>query len=305
MSERAMSESASECAPIGRYPRSGGWPGHRAFRAAILTAGLLLAGAGGAGAQGFDRTFFDDDVLPPRVIAWRLADRGFTNLSRPHFDGRFYLVDAVNPAGLPVRLVLDPMNGAIVGRGRMPGQEVYARLERPPTRPMPGYGWTEDDVARPVPIPAEPGPGMRLPRRPGPDAARPGEGNPLGLNPDGSHRTEPPRRVARTSPTRTPDRPPARVSPAAPAPKVTPEAARPEPAPPTPAANANPAPDRAPAVKEAPAPAAEPKPVAVAAPKQEWRDPPAEGKRPVRVIGGATIVPGIPEKDGEAPQPQP
>lgn len=263
----------------------------RALRAALLSAGLVLASAGAASAQGFARTFFEDDVLPPRVIAWRLADRGFTGLNRPRFDGRFYLVDAISPAGIPMRVVVDPSSGAIVGRERVPGQEVYARLERPPVRSMPGYGWTEDDVARPPqPVPYEPGPVVRQPRRPGNEAVRPPEANPLGLNPDGTRPAEPPRKVARTNSTKDPEKPSlAKVSPIAPAPKPVPEAAQPAPEPATPAANAN--------------PPAEPKPVATAAaPKQDWKDPPAEGKRNVRVIGGATIVPGTPEKEGEAPQ---
>jgi hypothetical protein len=263
----------------------------RALRAALLSVGLVAASAGSASAQGFARTFFEDDVLPPRVIAWRLADRGFTGVTRPRYDGRFYLVDAISPAGMPVRVVVDPTSGAIVGRERMPGQEVYARLERPPVRSMPGYGWTEDDVARPPqPAPYEPGPSARQQRRPGAEAARPPEGNALGLNPDGGHRAEPPRKVARTSPTKVPEKPSlAKVSPVAPAPKPVPEAAQPPAEPATPAANAN--------------TPAEPKPVAAAAaPKPDWKDPPAEGKRNVRVIGGATVVPGTPGKDGEASQ---
>lgn len=261
------------------------------LRAAVLSAGLVAASAGAANAQGFARTFFEDDVLPPRVIAWRLADRGFTGVARPRFDGRFYVVDAVSPAGMPVRVVVDPTSGAIIGRERAPGPDVYARLERPPVRSMPGYGWTEDDVARPPQAaPYEPGPAVRQPRRPGIEAARPSESNPLGLNPDGTHRVEPPRKVARTSPTKAPEKSSlTKVSPAAPAPKPAPEAAQPTPEPATPAANA--------------APPAEPKPVAAASPKPDWKDPPAEGKRNVRVIGGATIVPGTPEKDGEAAQP--
>lgn len=283
-------------------------PWNRALRAGLLSAGLLLpcfplTGTGAAEAQGFGRTFFEDDVLPPRVIAWRLADRGFTGVSRPRFDGRFYVVDAISPAGLPVRLVLDPANGVIVGRERVQGQDVYARLERPPPRPVPGYGWTEDDVARP--LTSEPGPAARALRRPGSEAARPTEPNPLGLNPDGNHRADPPRRIARTSPTRTPDKPALRVSPPAPSPKAAvekaaPETAKPENTPATPAANANEAPDKA------PAPVTEPKPIAsTAPPKQDWKDPPSEGKRPVRVIGGATVVPGTPGKEGESAPAQP
>lgn len=266
-------------------------PRNRVLRAAFLSAGLLLTSSHLAEAQGFAGSFFEDDVLPPRVIAWRLADRGFTEIRRPRFDGRAYVVDAVSPAGMPVRVVVDPASGAIMGRQHGPSPEVYARLERPPTRGMPGYGWTEDEAVRPLqPAPYESGPALRQPRGPIPEAVRPQEGNPLGLNPDGGHRAEPPRKVARTSPTRQPEKPSlAKVSPVAPAPKAAPEAA--QPAPETPAATTSPAP--------------EPKPVAsTTAPKPDWKDPPAEGKRNVRVIGGATVVPGAAGKDGEAAPPQ-
>jgi hypothetical protein len=262
-------------------------PRGRAWRAALLSATLVMAAGGAANAQNFGRTFFDDDILPPRVIAWRLADRGFTDLSRPRFDGRFYVVDAVSPAGRPVRLLLDPMNGAIVGGNRAPQGEIYAGLEGPPVGTRPGFGWTEDDVARPRPLPPEAAPAARLPRRPGAEAAPSPEGNPLGLNPDAPHRAEPPRKVARTSPTKTPDRSAARVSPPAPAPKIAPEAAQPS--------------NAAPAAKAAPEPAPA-APVAQAAPKPDWKDPPPEGKRPVRVIGGATVVPGTSDK-GDASKP--
>lgn len=264
----------------------------RAWRAALLLATLFVTAGGAANAQNFGRTFFDDDILPPRVIAWRLADRGFTELSRPRYDGRFYVVDAVSPAGRPVRLLLDPMSGGIVGSDRGPRAEIYAGLEGPPVGTRPGFGWTEEDAARPRPVPREVAPTARLPRHPGAESAPQPEGNPLGLNPDASHRAEPPKKVARTSPTRNPEKAAPRVSTAAPAPKVTPEAAQPPATPP--AANATP--ETSPATPTAAAP------VAQAAPKPDWKDPPPEGKRPVRVIGGATVVPGSPEKDGEAPK---
>ncbi len=273
----------------------------RILTAILLSTSVMLAGTVTAGAQGFARTFFDDDILPPRVVAWRLADRGFTEVSRPRFDGRVYIVTAVGPAGVPVRLILDPATGAIIDRQRLPGTEVYARLERPPVRTMPGYGWTEDDASPAPPPPPEAGPLARSPRRPTRETVRPLDTNPSGLNPDGVHRQEPPRRVARTSPGLNSDRSLSRVSPVAPAPKVAPEAAKPEPA--APAAQSSSPSEAPPAPKDANTPAANAKPVAQAARKPEWRDPPAEGKRPVRVIGGATVVPGTPGKDGETAQP--
>jgi hypothetical protein len=269
---------------------------NRTLSAWLLSAGLILGATVTADAQGFGRTFFDDDILPPRVVAWRLADRGFTNLSRPRFDGRVYVVDAVGPAGMPVRLILDPATGEIIGRQRPAGADVYARLDPPPARAMPGYGYTEEDVA-PRPLPSEAPPTARAPRRaPTREAVRPPDANTLGLNPDAAPRAEPPRKVARTSPEKSLSR----VSPLAPAAKSSPAA----PPAPAPSATVSPAPDAPPAAtKETPAPEA--KPVAQAPSKPDWKDPPAEGKRPVRVIGGATVVPGTAGKDGEAAQPQP
>ena len=59
------------------------------------------------------------------------AERGFSGVSRPRFDGRVYVVDAVSPTGVPMRLFVDPAAGAIVGRQRIGAPESYARLERP------------------------------------------------------------------------------------------------------------------------------------------------------------------------------
>ncbi|MFD0937216.1 hypothetical protein ACFQ12_18805, partial [Methylobacterium trifolii] len=72
---------------------------------------LLLALGGGAQAQ----SLFDDDILPPRVVAWRLAERGFSEIGRPRFDGRAYVVEALGPNGARVRLFVDAEDGAILG----------------------------------------------------------------------------------------------------------------------------------------------------------------------------------------------
>ena len=52
--------------------------------AALISGAGLLALCQSANAQ----FAFEEEVLPPRVVAWRLADRGFTGVSRPRFDGR-------------------------------------------------------------------------------------------------------------------------------------------------------------------------------------------------------------------------
>ncbi|WP_331313349.1 hypothetical protein [Methylobacterium mesophilicum] len=266
---------------------------------------LALLGASCAARAQF---VFEEEVLPPRVVAWRLADRGFSGLSRPRFDGRVYVVDAVGPAGAPVRLFVDPMTGAIVGRRPIGAPEAVARLERP----APGFGWTEDEVVprrAMQPVPSEEGPAVRPQRRPGGEALRP-EANPDGVNPESAGRT-PPKRVARGSLARTPElKTPPRTSPEAPAPrlapaetaKVDPKAAtnaapkadpKPAPVPETKAASVETAPSPPPAAQ----PVASPKPADAAVAEaakpaaKDWKDPPTD-KKPVRVIGGATIVPG-------------
>lgn len=247
---------------------------------------------------------FEEEVVPPRVVAWRLADQGFTGLSRPRFNGRVYVVDAVSPAGMPTRLFVDPASGGIIGRQRLGASDTYARLERP----APGFGWTEDDTGPRHglrPVPGAEGPALRLDRR---ATARP-EGSPDGLNPDSAGRSAAPRKVARAAPARTPEqRATHRVSPEAPAPKIAPADAaklepKTEPSPETKSASI----EKVPAASPAPAPDVAPKPAAPAIAEaakpaaKEWKDPPAD-RKPVRVIGGATIVPGPSEKEPAAAQ---
>ncbi|MGH1574560.1 hypothetical protein ACRAWG_32810 [Methylobacterium sp. P31] len=276
----------------------------RAICAALLSGGTVLGLVHGASAQ----FAFEEDVLPPRVVTWRLADRGFTGLGRPRFDGRVYVVEAVSPTGAPVRLFVDGTTGVIVGRQRLGASETYARLERP----APGFGWTEEDGGprRALrPLPAQDAPPLRLQRRPSDEALRP-DANPEGVNPDSIGRPAVSRKVARaTAPVRQPElRPHHRTAPEAPAPQIAPsealksgpgDIAKPE--------TKSAAIDKTPAATSAPVVSAAPKPadgaVASAAkpPAQDWKDPPPDRKA-VRVIGGATIVPGTAEKEPGAAQ---
>ncbi|MBP1182693.1 hypothetical protein [Methylobacterium sp. PvR107] len=242
--------------------------------------------------------------MPPRVVAWRLADRGFTGVGRPRFDGRVYVVDAVSPTGVPVRLLVDPGMGAIVGRQRLGAPETYARLERP----APGFGWTEEEagprgVARP--LSPENNPAPRPQRRPAGEALRP-EPNPDGVNPDNIGRSAPPRKTVRANPVRPLEKPAHRVSPEAPAPKLAPaESAKTEPGTDAKPETKSAAIDKAAPATPAPAAAAKTSESTLAAaskpPAQDWKDPPPD-KKPVRVIGGATIVPGTAEKEQGAAQ---
>jgi hypothetical protein len=264
------------------------------FRLALAGCAALIAlGAGPAQAQFFDPF---DDMLPPRAVVWRLNDRGFTEVTRPRFDGRAYVVEATDRYGDRVRLFVDAADGAVLGRQRIGAPPMAV------VRTRPGYGYTDADVeARgpagaagrmlpPAGIPSADGVG----RAPGPDR------NALGLNPDSRPRPEPQRKVARLAPPAKPAAP--RATPEAPKPAeniATPAAPKPE----APAAALEQpkvdAPKAEPPKSAAPPPAAE-KPAAEAAPAQAWRDPPADQKRPVRIIGGATVVPGTAEKDQPA-----
>ncbi|AWN38621.1 PepSY domain-containing protein [Methylobacterium radiodurans] len=310
-----------------------------------LRAGLRLVSAAcallaGSAFSAQAQYVFEDEILPPRAVVWRLSDRGFTGIARPRFDGRAYVVEAFDPRGDRVRLVVAPDSGAIVGRQRLEPPLIVGRL----ARPMPGYGWTEEDYGaarRPsrgeetgglvppgrIPMPDERGayaarplpsvpPRAHEPSRR--DAAREASvadpaGNPLGLNPDAAGRQTAPRRSARPAPpgekaasprlsdVKPPEKPTARLSPEVPRPA---EAPKPE-APRTETAKVDPAVDpkadapKGPAMPAAQTPAprtADLKPADKPA-DPGWKDPP-EAKRNVRVIGGATIVPGTTDKDG-------
>ncbi len=135
-------------------------------------------------------------------------------------------------------------------------------------------------------------------------AARPNV-DPGGVNPDANTRREPPRKLARAAPpSRLPEPKPAlRTTPEVPAPRLAPvEVATPVAKPEAPSAAIDKTTPVEATSKVVPAGGDGTRADAgKAAP--DWKDPPAEGKRPVRVIEGATVVPGTSEnKDKEAAQ---
>lgn len=285
-----------------------------------MLAGFITLSALGTVTAQAQYGYEPDLILPPRAVVWRLNDRGFTEVTRPRFDGRAYIVEATGPYGDRVRLFVDARDGAVLDRQRLGAPLPPAPI--PVARPAaPGYGWTEADeqprqpmreAARPVPPGRIPnGDGVsRQPRfdvaaRPdAPARAEPADRNPLGLNPDartGDARRPvepaPARKVTRLAPPAKPAAP--RLAPEAPSPAATdatseartttpPVAAieQPKVEPSTPAAN-QPRRDAA----QAPSPKA-----------QAWSDPPADRKA-VRVIGGATVVPGSTDKDQQGDRP--
>ena len=283
-----------------------------------LSAGILTLWAASVAQAQY--AYEPDLLLPPRAVVWRLSDRGFTDVTRPRFDGQAYVVEASNPYGERLRLFVDARDGRIVGRQRLDtGLDAIPRV----VRREPGYGWTEDDeaprrrireaerIVPPADIPFPQDQARRTRPEPigRPDLAarsvtgsravpqarpEPGDQNPMGLNPD-SHGSE-------AKPKSDIRRKTVRLAPAGKAapPAVAPGVQKLSDVPPTsPKAEAGPAGITAavtPPKTETPAAAMTPasvqpppaeKPVA-----QDWKDVPADAKRPVRVIGGATIVPG-------------
>ncbi|MCJ2033090.1 hypothetical protein [Methylobacterium sp. J-068] len=305
-------------------------PSLRAISAGLV-AGFLTVSALGIGSARAQYAYEPDPIMPPRAVVWRLNDRGFTDVTRPQFDGRAYIVEASNPYGDRMRLFVDSRDGRIIGRQRLDvPPEPVARIAR---RGAPGYGWTEEDEGPRRPIreaerfvppadipfpqsqsrrarPASPerqdlaartDPGLQAAP---PPRAEPIDRNPMGLNPDarGSDarpKADTPRKAARSKPP---------VQPAAPsvtpdAPKlsdVPPAAAKIEAAPGTASAAIAPPKATSPAASgSSMTPASVQPPPADKPAAQSWKDVPAEAKRPVRVIGGATIVPGTSAKDAE------
>jgi hypothetical protein len=304
------------------------FPSRRASSAGSLALLLCLTALGPDAARA-QFAYEPDLFMPPRAVIWRLNERGFTEVTRPRFDGQAYIVEASNPYGERVRLFVDARDGRVLGRQRLdaPTPEMPARV----VRRAPGYGWTEEDEAprRPIreaerivppadiPFPqaqprrppadfagrsdlaARPDP---VPRAPTPSRTEPVDRNPMGLNPDARTpearpKSETPRKVVRLNPPTKPAVPSA--TPEAPKLSDVPAVATPPEAKPG-AASAAVAPPQAmtpatSATSTTPA-AVQPPPDKAA---QNWRDVPADAKRPVRVIGGATIVPGTTAKDAD------
>ena len=279
---------------------------------------LTLVAASPVRAQYFDPF---DEVISPRAIVWRLNDRGFTEIGRPRFDGRAYVVDAESPNGGRVRLVVDARDGAVIGRVRLGPPLPPARVDRFGN----AYGWTEEDVGLrrqeaerlipPANIPSTAVPARRPPLR-GMEADRPVsdrvetarrtdpvDANASGLNPDAVRRNpEPARKVVRLAPQAKPSdvksrergSEAARTVPEAPVPTLRPAEAQAPAIKPEQPVTATEPPKAAPtpAAVQPPSRETAAAPADVKPPTQSWTDPPAENKRTVRVIDGATVVPG-------------
>lgn len=129
----------------------------RRTRGALLGVGLALGLAAPASAQWFGG-FEPERPIPPQGIARMLAARGFTDISRPRFDGEVYTVEGTNRLGDRVRLTIDAFDGDIVGRTRFArAGEPFGAAPIPPRDVGRGPAASEEPVAAREPFgPAEP-----------------------------------------------------------------------------------------------------------------------------------------------------
>ncbi|HRJ70458.1 MAG TPA: hypothetical protein PK812_12725, partial [Beijerinckiaceae bacterium] len=75
-------------------------------------AGALALAGLGAPAQA--QYFFGPPVLPQRAVIEVLRDEGFRRISPPILNRDVYFLDAVDPYGTPVRLIVSAYNGDII-----------------------------------------------------------------------------------------------------------------------------------------------------------------------------------------------
>jgi hypothetical protein len=123
-----------------------------------LLAGAALAfwlAAGPASAQWFGG-YSDDAPIPPQGITRMLASRGFSDVTRPRFDGEVYRVDATNRFGERVRITVDAFDGDIIDRKRLARMdEPFGGPLLPPQNVGRGGPMIEEPIAPPRPAPVE------------------------------------------------------------------------------------------------------------------------------------------------------
>jgi hypothetical protein len=198
---------------------------HNASRKGLIALATVatLAAATPARAQFFGwfgaRTFPETrPAAPPRAVEFKLRRMGYRLLTPMRFNGDVVLADVVDSGGRRARLVIDPVDGAILQK--------FATAEPRPSRPLtrdpefgaapvvrgPSTGYLENGAAAPLPAPETRAPVAETPRPTKPTA---------------------PKKVARAAPAQAPVADAPAAKPVAPAPDkpTTPAAMRDTPAP--------------------------------------------------------------------------
>jgi len=184
---------------------------------ALLSFALLslaLPAAAPAAAQ-----FPDDPPLPRREILALLERRGFEPIARPRLDGDAYLVDALSPRGVPVRLVVDAYDGVVIER-------IVLREETLDPDPFEAPPWARGPRAERLGADRLAPDGELFgdePRRPAPRRAEPPRERAARVEPPASKPAPPPRAAHTPTPPPAPQLP----APAAEVPKPAETAAAP------------------------------------------------------------------------------
>ena len=113
------------------------------FGLLLALAAVILAPAPGAAQLFFSR-------LPPGQIVTIVRSQGYRNPSNPFFRGDIYVVDAFDPRGQNVRLVINPSSGEIVERLLIRNQRVIPAPDSQPlfVQPRQRYLNPSDEAAQ-------------------------------------------------------------------------------------------------------------------------------------------------------------
>src|SRR5215204_715172 len=128
--------------------------GHSRIRHSLLsaTAAFWLV-ATPASAQWFGG-FAGEAPIPPQGVMRMLANRGFSEVTRPRFDGEVYRVEATNRFGERIRWTIDAFDGDIVDRKRLARvDEPFGDAMIPPRNVGRGGFAPEEPVAAPRLLP--------------------------------------------------------------------------------------------------------------------------------------------------------
>lgn len=109
----------------------------------IAAGGLVFAMLG---TPALAQYYYGPPVLPHRAIVEVLRDEGFRRISAPVLNRDVYFLDAVDPDGEPVRLIVDAFSGDIIKAHLRQRAAIHS------SRP----GWDEWDELLPVPRSAQP-----------------------------------------------------------------------------------------------------------------------------------------------------
>lgn len=106
----------------------------KAFLAAVTVLGTTVALPALAQAQYYGRP-----IVSERNLLQGLHARGFRRMSPPALNNDVFVLDAIDPRGLPVRLIVSAFNGQIV--------DAHPQRQAHWTRPGPDSGWDDNDLS--------------------------------------------------------------------------------------------------------------------------------------------------------------